>query len=131
MTSNDIRIVINGQQFVVDGQSLKPAPENNFQQEVMKRFDRLEARVEKVEQQTSAIMIEQAEQRGALNYIHSSLSVWGSIICGIIAFVGIFAPKFWEFFSRKDKPAPEIDIDDVADKVIAIISSRYELKPKN
>ena len=24
-----------------------------------------------------------------------------------------------------------IDIDDVADKVIAIISSRYELKPKN
>ena len=131
MISNDVYLVVNDEQsfrlYVVE----QFGKMDSRMSRIETRLDGLESRLGKVEQQTTAIMIEQAEQRGALNYIHSSLSVWGSIICGVIAFVGIFAPKFWEFFSRKDKPAPEIDIDDVADKVIAIISSRYELKPKN
>ena len=122
MTSNDrdILLEINGRLIKIESRL----------DGVESRLGNLESRVGNLEQQTSAIMIEQAEQRGALNYIHSSLSVWGSIICGIIAFVGIFAPKFWEYFSRKAKPAPEIDIDELADKVIQVISSRYELKPK-
>ena len=123
MTSNDrdILLEINGRLIKIESRL----------DGVESRLGNLESRVGNLEQQTSAIMIEQAEQRGALNYIHSSLSVWGSIICGVIAFVGIFAPKLWEYFTRKEsKPASEIDIDEVADKVIQVISSRYELKPK-
>lgn len=130
MTSNDIRIVINGQQFVIDGQTLKPAPENTFQQEVMKRFDGLESRMGRLENRMTALEHQQDITNSRLDMGIWSAGICFAVLALVIAFVGIFAPKFWEFFSRKTKPAPEIDIDDIADKVIQILSSRYELKPK-
>ena len=50
MDSKDIVIVINGQEFVVEGSVLRPAG-SNFQQEVLKRLDGIESRLGAVEQE--------------------------------------------------------------------------------
>ncbi len=93
MSSNDIRIVINGNEFIIDGAMLSPAGQSGFQQEVLRRLDGIESRVGKLEEHSTAIMIEQANQRGRLDAMQNGLSIWGALICGVIVFVGIFAPK--------------------------------------
>lgn len=139
MTSNDIRIVINGQQFVVDGQSLKPAPENDFQQEVMKRFDGLESRMDKLESRMGRLenRMTSLEHQQDITNSRLDMGIWSAGICFgvlalVIAFVGVFAPKFWEHMTRKEHlPSPQTDIDILADRVAELLSQRYDLKPKH
>ncbi|MBQ7214931.1 MAG: hypothetical protein IJS39_02980 [Synergistaceae bacterium] len=134
MTSNDIRIVINGQEFVIDGKALRPAPASNFQQEVMKHFDSLEARVGNIEARVGNIEAGVKELGYMLDKTNSRLDmgIWFAGLCFavfalVIAFVGIFAPKFWEHMTRKETPSqPQIDIDAIARRVGEI----FGLTPK-
>jgi len=49
MDSKDIRIVINGQAFRVEGDVLRAESQNNFQQEVLRRLDGIESRLGMIE----------------------------------------------------------------------------------
>lgn len=49
MVSEDIRIVINGQAFRVEGDVLRAENQNNFQQEVLRRLDGIESRLGMIE----------------------------------------------------------------------------------
>ena len=51
MDSKDIRIVINGQAFRVEGDILRPESQSSFQQEVLRRLDGIESRLVAVEQE--------------------------------------------------------------------------------
>lgn len=115
MTSNDRDILLE-----INGRLIK----------IESRLDGIESRVGNLESGVTALAHQQELIANRLD-----MGIWFAGLCFgvlalVIAFVGIFAPKFWEYFSRKTKPAPEVDIDEVADRVIQIISRRYELKPK-
>ena len=159
MTSNDIRIMINGQQFVIDGQRLTPAPENTFQQEVMKRFDGLDSRMDKMESRLDgvesrlgkvesdvqelhteirAVQDEQRLMRQSIDSLQTSV-YWVLGAIGIfLAALGVFIPVY---FSLKDpsKNKPEssptvITIPQPQADINAIVkqlSEMFDLKPKH
>ena len=124
MTSNDVFVVIGGQQFRIAGDTLLPM-QNSFQQEVLKRFDGIESRLDKVESRLDKVESRLDKVETRLGNVEQSQLVlqetlavqgaqidmliwWGGIaftvLAAIIAFVGIFAPKLWDLSKRKTAP---------------------------
>ena len=83
MVSNDFLIVINGQEFRVEGSVLRPASENSFQQEVLKRLDGIESRLGNVE---SRLVVVEQEQR----LLHVKVDDLQTSVYWSFAAIGIF-----------------------------------------
>ena len=131
MASNDVFVVIGGQQFRIAGDTLLPM-QNSFQQEVLKRFDgiesrldgiesrldKVESRLDKVESRLDKVETRLGNVEQSQLVLQETLAVqgaqidmliwWGGIaftvLAAIIAFVGIFAPKLWDLSKRKTAP---------------------------
>lgn len=107
MLSNDIRITINGQDFIVDGRSLKPAPVNSFQQEVLKRLDGIESEQKAIRSEVQNIHDEQLVLKTRVDMLIYGGGIAFTILCAVIAWTSLFAPKLWERMTRKESaPAP-------------------------
>ena len=83
MVSNDFRIVINGQAFMLEGEVLKPAAESDFQQEVLRRLDGIESRLGNVE---SRLGVVEQEQR----LLHVKVDDLQTSVYWVLAAIGIF-----------------------------------------
>ena len=102
MDSKDIVITINGQEYRVEGSVLKPVS-NNFQQEVLKRLDGIESRLGAVEteqkamrSELQAVHDEQLVLRTRVDMLIYGGSIGFALLCAVIAWVSLFAPRFWD-----------------------------------
>ena len=143
MSSNDIRIVIDGNEFVVDGEVLKPAPVNNFQQEILKRLDGIESRLDGVETRLGVVETEQKAIRSeVITLAHQQeltaqkldMSLWFIGICFallavLVTYIGIFAPKFWERVTHKESHVSENNLDEIASRVAEILRRQSPIAP--
>ena len=89
MDSKDIRIVISGQEFVIEGSALRPAGQNSFQQEVLRRLDGIEA-------SQLAMHDEQLVLRTRVDMLIYGGGIGLTLICAVIAWTSLFAPRFWD-----------------------------------
>ena len=89
MDSKDIRIVISGQEFVIEGSALRPAEQSSFQQEVLRRLDSIEA-------SQLAMHDEQLVLRTRVDMLIYGGGIGFTLICAVIAWTSLFAPRFWD-----------------------------------
>ncbi len=75
VVSSDIRVVINGQEFVVSGSMLKPAP-SNFQQEVLRRLDGIESRLGVIETEVTIIKHDQASLQTSVYWVLGAVGIF-------------------------------------------------------
>ena len=99
MASNDVFVVIGGQQFRIAGDTLLPM-QNSFQQEVLKRFDgidsrldgiesrldKVESRLDKVESRLGAVETSQLHMNDRIDWVQTTI-YWGFALMGVIAAV--------------------------------------------
>ena len=89
------------------------------------RVSSIEARVGKIEERMTVL-----EHNQDITNSRLGMGLWFTGICFgvlalVIAFVGIFAPKFWDFMTRKEhKPQPDFDIEAIAERAAQIAISR-------
>ena len=99
VASNDVFVVIGGQQFRIAGDTLLPM-QNSFQQEVLKRFDgidsrldgiesrldKVESRLDKVESRLGAVETSQLHMNDRIDWVQTTI-YWGFALMGVIAAV--------------------------------------------
>ena len=106
VASNDVFVVIGGQQFRIAGDTLLPM-QNSFQQEVLKRFDgidsrldgiesrldkvesrldKVETRLGKVESRLGAVETSQLHMNDRIDWVQTTI-YWGFALMGVIAAV--------------------------------------------
>ncbi len=141
MTSKDVYVIVNDEQ--------------QFRLYVVEQFGKIESRMDRLESRLGAIEAEQKAMRSEIvSLAHQQemltqkvdMGIWFTGICFgvlalIIAFVGIFAPKFWERVTHKESPStpasapaptvinipqPQIDIAAIARQ----LGELYHLEPK-
>lgn len=95
MNSQDIRIVINGQEFRVEGSVLRPASQSNFQQEVLKRLDGIESRLGNVE---SRLVVVEQEQR----LLHVKVDDLQTSVYWVLGAIAIFLAAIQLWPNKKD-----------------------------
>ena len=95
------------------------------QAELSVRMDRIESRLDRLEQ--SVIVI---HEREAVTAARLDMAIWGGRLCfgvlGILVmFTSIFAPKLWEKFTHKPSPEAERPASLTVSEVLELI--RLEL----
>ena len=76
MASDDFRIVINGQEFKVEGSVLRPVSESSFQQQVLKRLDGIESRLGNVETELTIIKHDQAALQTSVYWFLGAIAIF-------------------------------------------------------
>ncbi len=129
MSSNDIRIVINGNEFVVDGEVLKPAPVNNFQQEILKRLDSIEAEQKAIRSEVITLAHQQELTAQKLDMSLWFIGICFALLAVLVTYIGIFAPKFWERVTHKESHVSENNLDEIASRVAEILRRQSPIAP--
>ncbi|MBR0035207.1 MAG: hypothetical protein IJP54_05995 [Synergistaceae bacterium] len=106
MDSKDIRIVISGQEFVIEGSALRPAGQNSFQQEVLRRLDGIESRLGAVETEQKTMYEEQLILRTRVDMLIYGGGIGLTLICAVIAWTSLFAPRFWDSKGSQQNQTP-------------------------
>ena len=129
MSSNDIRIVIDGNEFVVDGEVLKPAPVNNFQQEILKRLDSIEAEQKAIRSEVITLAHQQELTAQKLDMSLWFIGICFALLAVLVTYIGIFAPKFWERVTHKESHVSENNLDEIASRVAEILRRQSPIAP--
>lgn len=131
MVSNDVYLVVNNEQSFRLYMVEQFGKIESRMEKLESRMDGLESRMDKLESRMTVLEHQQEITNSRLD-----MGIWFAGLCFgvlalVIAFVGLFAPKFWEHMTRRDsRPQTQPNISELAEEVIAVIKSRYELKPK-
>ena len=107
MASDDFRIVINGQEFKAEGSVLRPASESSFQQQVLKRLDGIEAEQKSIRAEVRTIHDEQLVLKTRVDMLIYGGGIAFTILCAVIAWTSLFAPKFWERSTKSESVQPD------------------------
>lgn len=121
MTSNDIVIAINGQNFRVEGNVLKPVS-NNFQQEVLRRLDSIESEQKKIRSEIKTMHDDQLILQTRVDMLIYGGGIAFTILCAVIAWTSLFAPRFWEHSKKETSSLQPI--------VITVPASAYNPQPE-
>lgn len=89
MNSNDVIVVIGGQEYIIEGRTLKPA-ENGFQNEVLNRLDGIESRLDKVESRLDGLESRVGVIESELGYIRHDQSTMFTFMYWILGALAIF-----------------------------------------
>ncbi len=92
--SPDISIMINGQEYRLDGDILLPSRERGYQEEVLSRLDGIEAEQRVIHDEVVILRT------------RVDMMLWGggilfTLLCLIMAYTSLFAPKYW----KQEEPA--------------------------
>ena len=123
MDSKDIRIVISGQEFVIEGSALRPAKQSSFQQEVLRRLDSIEA-------SQLAMHDEQLVLRTRVDMLIYGGGIGLTLICAVIAWTSLFAPRFWDSKKGRQSEQPAPSQPTLQPIVINIPASAYAPQPE-
>ena len=121
MDSKDIRIVISGQEFVIEGSALRPAEQSSFQQEVLRRLDSIEA-------SQLAMHDEQLVLRTRVDMLIYGGGIGLTLICAVIAWTSLFAPRFWD--RKKERQSENSSQPTLQPIVINVPASAYAPQPE-
>ena len=132
MVSNDVYLVVNNEQ--------------SFRLYVVEQFGKIESRMEKLESRMDKLESRMTvlEHQQEITNSRLDMGIWFAGLCFgvlalVIAFVGIFAPKFWEHRENHEStpapvpaptvitlPQPQADINALAKQ----IGEMFGLTPK-
>ena len=128
MDSKDIRIVISGQEFVIEGSALRPAEQSSFQQEVLRRLDGIESRLGAVETEQKTMHEEQLILRTRVDMLIYGGGIGFTLICAVIAWTSLFAPRFWD--RKKERQSENSSQPTLQPIVINVPASAYAPQPE-
>ena len=123
-SSDRMIVVIGGREYFIEGDTLRPS-QSSFEQEVLKRLDKIEvrldgieARQERIEARQERIEARQGEHTAAIQELSTDQRVlaarvddvyhsvyWGVAVIGIfIAFAPVIPSLYRRLFGKEEKP---------------------------
>ena len=116
-SSDRMIVVIGGREYFIEGDTLRPS-QSSFEQEVLKRLDKIEVRLDGIEARQERIEARQGEHTAAIQELSTEQRVlaarvddvyhsvyWGVAVIGIfIAFAPVIPSLYRRLFGKEEKP---------------------------